>query len=353
MAVIAYDVAIVGGGPAGGACAALCAASGLRTLLLERSIFPRDKVCGDCLNPACWPIFDRLGVTKKVLAAPHARLGHVEFIGNRGRRVQVALPARAIAISRRLLDEILLRRAGELGAEIREGTTVTAIAQGWKIETSEGAFTARALVAADGRNSSVARLLGLTPAPIRDRVGLQTYTTAPADFGENVALQFLPRGYAGVASVGAGLLNVCLVARPADLDEIKAWAVSRFTLPADQAWRTITPLARRPIPPEHGNLLLAGDAARVVEPFTGEGIYYALASGVLAADCIASEKISDYTASHARLYRGRLWVNRLAKAAVLSPHLASAAVEIARPLPALLRFLTAKVVGPPQSLDFL
>jgi flavin-dependent dehydrogenase len=55
-----FDVAIVGAGPAGATCAAHCAAAGLRTLLLERALFPREKVCGDCLNPACWPLLDRL-----------------------------------------------------------------------------------------------------------------------------------------------------------------------------------------------------------------------------------------------------------------------------------------------------
>ena len=339
------DVAIVGGGPAGSACAVLCAAAGLRTLLIEREIFPRDKVCGDCLNPACWPILERLGVADRVRAAPHSRLEHVEFVGLHERRLRLPLPHGEIAITRRVLDEILLRRADELGVEIREGAAVTAIAPGWKIETTAGAFEARTLVAADGRNSTVARLLGLQPAPIRDRIGAQTHVVAPADFGEKVALQFLPRGYAGMASVGGGQLNLCLVARPPHLAQMQSWAVGKFALPADQPWRTITPLARRAIAPSHTALLLVGDAARVVEPFTGEGIYYALASGALAADCLASENLSAYSAKHAQLYRGRLWVNRLAKAAVLSPRIASALLEIARFQPAILRLLTSKVVG--------
>jgi flavin-dependent dehydrogenase len=95
-----------------------------------------------------------------------------------------------------------------------------------------------------------------------------------------------------------------------------------------------------------------GDAARVVEPFTGEGIYYALASGELAARFIPRriERKNDaavmpqFIREHRALYRGRLWINRLARAAVLSPRVASAFVPLARNQPSLLRLLTAKVV---------
>ena len=342
-----HDVAIVGAGPAGSACAALCAQAGLRTLLIERSVFPRDKVCGDCVNPACWPILDRLGVSGRVLAQPHSQLSAVEFVGMNGSATRVPLPRGKIAITRRLLDDVLRARAVECGAELREGATVTAISRGWQIETDAGAFSAKTLVAADGRNSTVARLLGLQPAAMRDRIAVQTHLPAPAGFGEKVALHFLPHGYAGVASVGGGQLNLCLVARAPHLDGIKAWAARSFALPADPAWRTITPLSRRDIPPAHGDLLLVGDAARVVEPFTGEGIYYALATGALAAEQILAGDLQGYADGHARLYRGRLWINRLARAAVLSPQLASFALGFARMRPGLLRFLTAKVVGAP------
>ena len=343
-----YDVAIVGAGPAGSACAASCAAAGLRTLLLDRARFPREKVCGDCLNPACWPIFDRLGVSDAVLALPHARLQSVEFIGLDGRTIALPLPPAErgeIAVSRALLDDVLLRRAAALGAEVRQGATVTGVAPEWRIETSEDNFTARHLVAADGRNSTVARLLGLQPPATRDRVGLQTHAPDRVGFAGKVALQFLPRGYAGIADIGDSRLNLCLVARSAHLDELKGWAADRFALPPDQGWRSMTPLTRRAIPPVHGSLLLVGDAARVVEPFTGEGISYALTSGTLAAECIITDRLDRYAAAHAALYRGRLWVNRLAKAAVLSPKLSSAMLSVARLRPSLLGYLTAKVVA--------
>jgi flavin-dependent dehydrogenase len=94
----------------------------------------------------------------------------------------------------------------------------------------------------------------------------------------------------------------------------------------------------------------------VVEPFTGEGIYYALASGELAAKAIAlhgdggnaPDVAVAYAAAHAQLYRGRLWINRLARTAVLSPRIASAFLRFARFQPWMLRILTAKIVAKDQ-----
>src|ERR1051325_3849368 len=118
-----FDVAIVGGGPAGASCAAFCARAGLRTLLIERETFPREKVCGDCLNPSCWPILRQLNVVERVRALPHARLQSVEFIGISGRSISVALPNSddgEIALKRSLFDHLLMSRANELGAETCE-----------------------------------------------------------------------------------------------------------------------------------------------------------------------------------------------------------------------------------------
>jgi len=343
-----YDVAIVGGGPAGSACAAACGQAGMRALLLERAVFPREKVCGDCLNPSCWPILERIGVADRVLAQPHSRFTEIVFSGARGSPVSCALadsPHGEIAIPRSALDSILLDRAREAGVDVREGIAVTAIAPGWEITTAGETFHSRLLVAADGRNSTIARLLGLLPAAKRDRVAAQAHVPLPAGFGEQVRMHFLPRGYCGAASIGGGRMNLCLVARPAHLPDLKLWAAGQFQIPPDQTWRTITPLERDAVCPAHENLLLIGDAARVVEPFTGEGIYYALASGMLAASHIAKGQLPDYAAAHARLYRGRLWVNQFAKAAVLHPALASLALSFARVFPGALQFLTARVVG--------
>src|SRR5438132_476673 len=247
-----FDVAIVGGGPAGSSCAAFCALACLRTLVLEREKFPREKVCGDCLNPSCWPVLERLGVAQRVRDLPHSKLAAVEFIGIDGRKVIVDLPS----------------------------------------------------------------------------------------------------GYSGQAPVNETELNLCLVGAPPTISRLRQWAERHFEVPADQPWRTITPLTRLPVPCAHENLLFIGDAARVVEPFTGEGIYYALRSGELAAQAIIKmlrgedrqSTLRDFARTCAEMYRGRLWINRLARASVLSPRLGWFFVHAARIDPSILRLLTAKIV---------
>ncbi len=355
----AFDVAIVGGGPAGSSCAAFCALAGLRTLVLERENFPREKVCGDCLNPSCWPVLERLGVAQLVRDLPHSRLAAVEFIAIEGHKVIVDLPTGSdceLSVKRSLFDHLLLKRARDLGAHVREGTTVTALAhsRNWKIETrgSEN-FLARTLVGADGRNSTVARLWNLLPRPARERVSLQAHIPLPRHFDKRVVLQFLREGYSGQAPVNETELNLCLVGTPPTISRLRQWAERHFEITADQLWRTITPLTRSPVPCAHDGLFFIGDAARVVEPFTGEGIYYALRSGELAAKAITEinrgkdrqSALREFTRACAQMYRGRLWINRLARAAVLSPRMGSFFVHAAEINPSILKFLTAKIVS--------
>src|SRR5881275_1125243 len=354
-----FDVAVIGGGPAGSVCAAFSAASGLRVVLIEREKFPREKVCGDCLNPECWPILRRLGIDQCVRASPHGALDWVEFISVGDRHVRIDLPRgeeAEIAVKRSAFDSVLLERARKLGAEIREVSTLTSIEKSdsaWKLTTTETAtaFRARVLVAADGRNSTVARLLGLLPRFAKERVALQTHIPLPRGFGNRVVLQLLPGGYSGQAPVNDSELNLCLVGRPKSIRALQHWATQYFNLGSSQTWRTITPLMRSALPPARENVLFVGDAARVVEPFTGEGIFYALRSGELAAAAAkemirgnAAEAMRDYIRQHRAMYRGRLWINALARATVISPELGSFFFQLARLQPALLRFLTRKIV---------
>ncbi|MFN2475926.1 MAG: NAD(P)/FAD-dependent oxidoreductase [Chthoniobacterales bacterium] len=354
-----YDVAIVGSGPAGATCAAFCARAGLRVVVFERETFPREKVCGDCLNPACFPVLERLGIAEDVRALAHGELRRVDFVAIDGRTVTVELPRDAeIAVKRSLFDDLLMRRAQAAGAEIRERSVVTALvaptssADFWRITAGGDQFEARALVAADGRNSTVARLLGLLPRVAKDRVGLQTHIPLPAGFGERVVLQFLREGYSGQAPVDDQTLNLCLVGRAHSIGAVRHWAEATFGIAPDHTWRTITPLRRAAVAPAALGLFLVGDAARVVEPFTGEGIYYALRSGELAAESIARQlQTGDaelgarlYTAAHENLYRGRLWVNRIARAAVLSPRMTSLLIRTGVLRSAFLQKLTAKIV---------
>src|SRR6266516_1535537 len=351
-----FDVAIIGGGPAGSSCASFCALAGLRALVLEREKFPREKVCGDCLNPSCWSVLERFGVSQQVRNLRQSRLDSVGFIAIDGNEVVVDLPIGddcEFSLKRSLFDDLLLKRARDLGAHVPEGTTVTALANSgnWKIETAGGeSFSARTLVGADGRNSTVARLRNLLPRPKRERVALQAHIPLPRNFGSRIVLQFLPEGYSGQAPVNETELNLCLVGTPPTISRLRRWAEGHFEITADQSWRTITPLTRSPIPCAHENLFFIGDAARVVEPFTGEGIYYAMRSGELAAIAISKiirgedqrATLHEFTRDCAEMYRGRLWINRLARMAVLWPHVGSFFVRVAQIQPAIISLLTRK-----------
>jgi flavin-dependent dehydrogenase len=345
-----YDVAIAGGGPAGAACATLCAAAGLRTLVLEKGRFPRDKVCGDCVNPGCWPVFERLGVTEAVLAAPHVRVGRVDFVGTAGRAVGFPLAEGEIAISRRILDDILLRRSAEAGVEVCQEMTIRGLSRGkdgvWRIEAGSRFFAARRLVAADGRNSTVARLQGAAPPARRDRVGLQAHVANASGAENGIALHLLAEGYCGVAPLPDGLTNFCMVAAPHRIEALKGAVCKRFGIAATQEWRAIAPLERAPVGPLHDGILYVGDAARVVEPFTGEGIYYALQSGRLAAGHIIAGTVEHYPAAHAALYHRRIWINRLARWAVTHPRGGAGLLRAMRACPASLRYMVHRVTAP-------
>ena len=127
----------------------------------------------------------------------------------------------------------------EVGAEVRQGATVTALtaprseSEGWRITAGAESFHVRVLVAADGRNSTIARLLGLLPRITKERVALQTHLPLPAGFGDRVVLQFLREGYSGQAPIGNGELNLCLVGKPATMPALRDWAERKFGLPQE------------------------------------------------------------------------------------------------------------------------
>ncbi len=352
-----WDVIVVGAGPAGSTCALALASRGHRVLLLERVAFPREKVCGDCLNPSCWPVFERLGVGETVRGLPQVELRAVEFESAGGARLRFELPPARygeIALRRSVLDAALLETALARGAQLqmRAVARLERVGAEWRV----GGESARFLVAADGRNSTVARLAGISVPRARSaRIGLQAHLPRPADFPAEVRMFWHPAGYGGLAPVDAERLNVSIAATPDAIPALKQWVAERFAGAESAEWRTIAPLDRAPMGAARGDgLFLTGDAVRVVEPFTGEGIYYALASGEITALALDRALRGDFSVpeaarasctGHARLVRHRLWWNRLARWAGQRPRAAEWLLRWSAKHPGLLRALTRKVAA--------
>ncbi|VEI13697.1 NAD(P)/FAD-dependent oxidoreductase [Trueperella bialowiezensis] len=322
------DVVVVGGGPAGAATAHYLAQNGVDVLVLEKATFPRDKVCGDGLTPRAVGELIRMGISVD---------GWVRNYGIRargaGHEIEVPWPELASqpnwgsACPRTDFDEILIRRAVESGARLREGVTVTGPvvheksgrvvgvkARSTADRNEEMTFSARFVVDAGGVAARLSTALGREKAQNRPMgVAVRTYFEAPlADTdmmeswlelwaGKPNESEQLP-GYAWAFAVGDGLINVGLgslssTAKPTGVDHRKVFQTWLANTPPE--WELNAETQRGPIrgaalpmafnrKPHYANgLALVGDSGGMVSPFNGEGIAYALASGRLLADFIA------------------------------------------------------------------
>lgn len=354
------DVLVVGGGPAGSACALRLARAGCSVAVIERESFPREKVCGDCLNPAAWHVLRGLGVEEEMESLPGIDVRSVEFESLDGRVLRTAIPPGARgprAIRRSLLDAALLGAAARAGAAVHHGAAVNAVrrdGEAWVVEAGGRSLRARFLVAADGRNSTTLRLAGVSaPGPRDARIGLHAHLPR-GDFAPDAVRMFWrPEGYGGIAPVDDAHINVALAIRADGAEAVKRWASVRLPGGGAAQWRAFAPLERPPVPPARADgLFLAGDAARVVEPFTGEGIYYALATGEMIGLALAGhlreraplpEVVAAVNARQNALYRGRLWWNTLARWFGMHPRVAGWLLRYSTFSPGWLALLTRKV----------
>jgi flavin-dependent dehydrogenase len=329
---MSHDAVIVGAAPSGSLAALVLARAGKRVALLDRATFPRPKVCGNCVNPSTWTIWRRLGLAEKFAELPHhATAGFA--IHCEGRPVfehDFPSPDRGPrVVSREVLDDWLRREAESAGAEFFPETTVTGLdAAAGIVTTSRGEFHGEFVLGADGRNSQVARLAGLMPPPRRcHRVGWQAIIEAPPALDDHIHMHVFEEGYFGFTRTDATHAVISMV-----LDARRSQDPDRFArryLPpfAPTEWRRLNPITRARAALTTGRLWLAGDAARVVEPFTGEGIGFALASSSLAAEtALRGFARSDFSAAsvayaraHRAMYRRRAWANALVHWVLVEP----------------------------------
>jgi flavin-dependent dehydrogenase len=346
-----HDVIVVGAGPAGSLAALLLAKAGARVQVVDRARFPRDKLCGDTVNPGAVTLLKRHGlegvlrgalpVDGMIVTGPSG----LTIEGRYGRGVQ------GRAIGRRELDARLVEAAAAAGAAIGDGTLATGAA----VETTgaprvlgvtaRGAsgrsidMRARVVIAADGRHSRVARALGLSRfarAPRRWAVG---------GYFENVAglttcgeMHVRRDCYLGVAPLPGGIANACVVTTAGDalrdpeallLDSLRTdraladrFAAARPIAPA----ACLGPLAVECGMPGTSGLLLAGDAAGFIDPMTGDGLRFALRGAELAAGLALDVLAHGWRDAHVRLgaarrrvFRSKWRFNRTVRALVASP----------------------------------
>lgn len=291
-----YDVIVVGAGPAGSTAARESARRGLSVLLLEQADLPRAKPCGGCLSVKLDYILDP-GYHVVVERTVHG----VTFTadGVEALRLRSEEPV-AYMVSRDRFDHFLAEEARRAGARLVEGSRVLEASEtgdGVQVRTADRTYSARYLVGADGANGVVARRADLAPER-RLAVCLEGEVTlgagGPAFADDEVRIEFgaIPFGYGWVfpkedhLSVGVGGLREKIGNPRTFYDEFLADQALVDAIAEERRRGWIIPVydGRRPLATRR--TLLAGDAASLVDPFLGEGIYYAVRSGQLAADAL-------------------------------------------------------------------
>lgn len=300
-----YDAIIVGSGPGGSSAAYRLASKGHHVLVVEKYSMPRHKPCGGCLSAKIQTIID-----EDVESLAEDKITKVVLTFHGEGEINVVSPEPiAYMVSRDLFDYHLAMKAGIAGAEIHDNEAVTDIEElgdGYLVHTTRGTHRCRFLIGADGVNGVVGRLLGY--GPLRDvavtlegevKVDQKSFEgmkgTVRLDIGA------IPFGYGWIFpkenhwSVGVGSVKE-LSKHPKEFYTtfLEEQGVEKLVLEEKRQGFRIPLFAGSKSQLTQGRSLLVGDAAALVDPFLGEGIYYAIRSGQIAADAVHSAIESDH-----------------------------------------------------------
>ena len=315
-----FDVAVIGGGPAGTAAAISAARRGKTVVLLEAGRYPRHKVCGEFVSAESLQLLKSLlretpGV-ELLERAPRVSRVEVHLAG--GSFESPITPA-AASIARYDLDHALWKAAIANGVDAREGVGRLGIKKqdGGFVITSKPSVQSDRLIYGAGRRSDRA---GVGPA----LVGIKAHFR-PSEPLESVGLYFGATGYCGVQPVAEGLVNVCALVVPDALKNI-GWDRMRAAFEVHpelrrRQWEQVTETVATgtcvfttPEPLTNG-IECAGDAAGFIDPFLGDGISLALQSGELAGSLEdAGEYEREYRRRFLPLFRRAARLRRLLRA---------------------------------------
>lgn len=351
-----WDVVVVGAGPSGAMTAREVALNGARVLLVDRAAFPRYKVCGCCLNTRATGILHSAGLGT-VLTSSEASPLHDFRLAVHGRSATVGLNPGGVAIPRSVLDDALVQAAIDAGVVFLDETIVhiDSIANDFQslhltARHAKSLVQTRIAVAADGISQGLLRELAEKPSFPRTNsyIGAGAMVDdSNAEFEHGtIYMACGAGGYVGFVRVGDGNLNVA-AALSAEFVRAKGGLAlaacsiasdAGFSCPTSMAisrWRGTPPLTRRASTLSGHRFFVVGDAAGYVEPFTGEGMAWALSAAkaiapfVLAGAKKFDSKLSrDWSRAHRRLVSRSHRRCKLITAALRRPRLVGLAVNV-------------------------
>ena len=305
-----YDVIVAGGGPAGSAAARTAAMRGLDVLILEKSPFPRYKPCGGALSLKALSMLDCLlppGIQERKITG--ARVHYRDLVAERHKGYEIACLINRSAFDQHLLEKALLSGARAMTEKVLDFRDSGELVS---VQTKEGIYKSRFLVVASGCQDALKKKIAGPES--RESMGLCLVSEIETEeerivesLGSALDIYFgvAEGGYGwifphrGYYSVGIGGLSSSL---PHPRQAMRRFLRENGFPEGSRISGHLIPQGGNKRRVARGRVLLAGDAAGLVDPFTGEGIYYALASGK-----IAGEMVSDVPAAIvARSYESRI-----------------------------------------------
>jgi flavin-dependent dehydrogenase len=317
-----YDAVVIGAGPAGSAAAGWLALRGRRVLVLEKDRFPRRKVCGEFLSAQAVEKLAALGLRAEI-GGPAERIHRGALFLPGGEAIAFRLPGGALGVSRSRLDARLARWAEDRGAELRFGVRAVGVADRFRVRVARGPrqeeIETRSVVGAWGRWDALDRVRRGRGEGRGRRFLAWSRGYAPSEsFAGRVALYLFPGGYCGLSRVEGGRVHLAGIvddathrSLPSGWDAVLGHARSSNValdraldgLVPDSDFQGAGPVYLAPKPPAEDGVLMVGDSAGVLDPFSGQGIACALASGILAAQTLEAAFVEGLPVKRAaRLY---------------------------------------------------